>query len=83
MKVLKWSQHFSHFKSIGIVPDARGQLTPRYVIGSGRNPNSFENLWLCVLPDKMKTIQSKLKALEWPQDHIVHPFFRLPMADTM
>ena len=27
MKVLEWSQHFSHYKSMGIFPDAQGQLT--------------------------------------------------------
>ena len=27
MKVLEWSQHFSHYKSMGIFPEAQGQLT--------------------------------------------------------
>ena len=27
MKVLEWSQHISHYKSMGIFPDAQGQLT--------------------------------------------------------
>ena len=27
MKVLEWSQHFSHYKSIGIFPNAQGQVT--------------------------------------------------------
>ena len=27
MKVLEWSQHFSNYKSMGIFPDAQGQLT--------------------------------------------------------
>ena len=27
MKALEWSQHFSHYKSIGIFPDTQGQLT--------------------------------------------------------
>ena len=27
IKVLEWSQHFSHYKSIWIFPDAQGQLT--------------------------------------------------------
>ena len=31
MKVLEWSQHFSHFKSMGIFPDTQGQLA----FGSG------------------------------------------------
>ena len=29
MKELEWSQHFSHYKSIGIFPEAQGQLTPQ------------------------------------------------------
>ena len=27
MKALEWSQHFSRYKSMGIFPDAQGQLT--------------------------------------------------------
>ena len=27
-KELEWSQYFSHYKSMGIFPDAQGQLTP-------------------------------------------------------
>ena len=27
MKVLEWSQRFSHYKSMGIFPNAQGQLT--------------------------------------------------------
>ena len=34
MKVLEWSQHFSHFKSMGIFPDAQGQLTHKSLVGS-------------------------------------------------
>ena len=29
MKELEWSQHFSHYKSMGIFQDAQGQLTPQ------------------------------------------------------
>ena len=29
IKELEWSQHFSHYKSMGIFQDAQGQLTPR------------------------------------------------------
>ena len=28
MKVPEWSQHFSNYKSMGIFPDAQGQLSP-------------------------------------------------------
>ena len=34
MKVLEWSQHFSHFKTMGIFPDAQGQLTHRSLVQS-------------------------------------------------
>ena len=29
MKELEWSQHFSHYKSMGIFQDVQGQLTPQ------------------------------------------------------
>ena len=64
MKVLEWSQHFSHYKSIGIFPDAQGQLTPQSFVRSGRISNLFDTLWFSLLPAKMKKIQSKMKALE-------------------
>ena len=34
MKVLEWPQHFSHYKSMGIFPDAQGQLTHKSLVGS-------------------------------------------------
>ena len=33
-KLLEWSQHFSHYKSMGIFPDAQGQLTHKSLIRS-------------------------------------------------
>ena len=41
------------------------------VQGNGRNSNPFKHLCMYSLPAKMKKIQSKLKALYWPQ-HISH-----------
>ena len=32
MKELEWSQDFSHYKSMGIFPDAQGQLTPQSLV---------------------------------------------------
>ena len=32
MKALMWSQHFSHYKSMGIFPDAQGQLTHKSLV---------------------------------------------------
>ena len=71
MKELKCSQDFSHYKSMGIFPDAQGQLTPQSLVRSGRISNSFEMLWMFLLPASMKKIRSKMKALEWTQ-HFPH-----------
>ena len=35
MRELECSQDFSHFKSMGIFPDAQGQLTPHSLVRSG------------------------------------------------
>ena len=50
-----------------IFQDAKGQLTPQSIIGSGRISNSFEPLWLSSLSARMKMIILKMKVLEWPQ----------------
>ena len=63
MKALECSQDFSHYKSMGIFPDAQGQLTPQSLVRSGRISNSSEMLWLSLLPAKMKKIRSNMKAL--------------------
>ena len=34
MKVLEWSQHISHYKSMGIFQDAQGQLTHKSLVRS-------------------------------------------------
>ena len=47
---------FSHYKSMGIFPDAKGQLTPQSTVLSGQISNSVETLWLSSLPAKMKKI---------------------------
>ena len=68
MKVLECSQDFSHYKSLGIFPDAQGQLTPQSLVRSGRISNLSEMLWMFSLPASMKKIRSKLKTLEWTQN---------------
>ena len=68
MKELECSQDFSHFKSMGIFPDAQGQLTPQ---SSGPNSNLSKILWLSSLPASMKKIRSKMKALACSQ-HFPH-----------
>ena len=52
MKVLDCSQDFSLYKSMGIFPDAQGQLTLQSKVRSGQISNSFETLWLSSLPAK-------------------------------
>ena len=44
MKELECSQDFSHYKSMGIFPDAQGQLTLQSLVRSSRISNSFEML---------------------------------------
>ena len=44
MKELECSKYFSHYKSMGIFPDAQGQLTPQSLVRSGRILNSSEML---------------------------------------
>ena len=44
MNVLEWSQHFFHYKSIRIFPDAQGQLTHKSLVQSCRNSNPFDIL---------------------------------------
>ena len=65
MKVLEWSQHFSHYKSMGIFPDAQGHLTHESLVGLCRMSNPFEILWLSLLPARIKKKKLKMKELEW------------------
>ena len=51
--------------------DAQGQLTPKPVMESCRNSNSFKLLWLVFLSARMKKIHPKRKVLEWAQ-HFSH-----------
>ena len=63
MKELECSQDFSHYKSMGIFPEAQGQLTPQSLVRSGRISNSSEMLWMFLLPASMKKIQSKTRTV--------------------
>ena len=71
MKELECSQDFSHYKSMGIFPDAQGQLTPQSLVRSGRISNSSEMLLMFSVPASMKKIRSKMEPLEWTQ-HFPH-----------
>ena len=53
------SLDFSPYKSMGIFPDIQRQLTPPYVIQSGRISNSVETLWLSSLLAKNEEDQIK------------------------
>ena len=56
------SQDFSHYKSMGIFPDAQGQLTTQSLVRSGRILNSLE---MSLLPASMKKIRSKIEFFRW------------------
>ena len=71
MKELGWLQYFPQYTSMGIFPDAQGQLTPKSLVESGPNSKLFEILWLSSFPVGMKKIQFKLKALACLQ-HFPH-----------
>ena len=68
MKELECSQDY---KSMGIFPDAQGQLTPQSLVRSSQISNSFEMLWMFLLPASMKKIRLKMKALLCSQ-HFPH-----------
>ena len=64
MKAPESSQYFPHYKSMGIFPDAQGQLTPQSLVRSCGILKPSKNLWLSSLPARMKKNQSKMKALD-------------------
>ena len=68
MKVQEWSQHFSHYKSMEMFPDAQGQLTHKSLVGSCPISNPSEILLVNLLPARIKKNKSKMKELEWSQD---------------
>ena len=69
MTALEWSQYFSHYKSMGIFPDAQGQVTHKSLVRSCWISNPSEILWVSLLPARMKKIQSKMKELELSQHY--------------
>ena len=68
MKVLERSQHFSHYKSMGIFPNAQGQQSHKSLVQSCRISKPLEILLLSLLPARKKKNQSKMKESEWSQD---------------
>ena len=71
MNSLGWPQHYSH-KSMGIFRFAQGQLTPQPLVRSATISNSVQTLWLSLLPERMKKIRSKMRALELPQGFLYY-----------
>ena len=69
IKVLDYSQDFSHYKSKGIFPDAQWQLTLQSKVRSGQISYSSKTIWLSSLPAKMKKIRLKIEALECSQHY--------------
>ena len=67
MTALEWSQCFSHYKSMGIFPDAQGQLTHKSLVESCRISNPSKMILLSSLPARIKKNQSNMKELEWSQ----------------
>ena len=63
MKVLEWSQCFSHYKSMKIFPNAQGQLTHKSFIRYCPILNPSKILWVSLLPARLKKIQSKMKVI--------------------
>ena len=69
MKVLEWSQRFSQYKSMEIFPNAQGQLTHKSFVWYCPILNPSEILWVSLLPERIKKIESKMKAPEWSQHY--------------
>ena len=67
MKVLQWSQCFSHYKSMGIFSNAQVQLTHKSFVGYCPISNPSMILWVSLLTARIKKNQSKMKELEWSQ----------------
>ena len=76
MNGLQWSEHFSHYKSMEIFPDAQGQLTPQSLVRSDR----ISRCYGCLIPARIKKIRSKIKALECSQDFPIITLWELSVA---
>ena len=76
MKVLEWSQHFSHkccdhSSTYGDFSRRSRAANSEVRDGILPNSNSSELLWLVLLSARMKKIHPKMKVLEWSQ-HFSH-----------
>ena len=80
MKVPEWSQLFSHYKSMGIFPNAQTQLTHKSFVGYCPISNPSKNLLLPLLLAKIEKNQSKMKELEWSQVFPIITLWELSVA---
>ena len=64
MKALEWPQDYLDFS------DGHGHIILLSVVRD-RNSNSFKNVCMSLMPVRIKKIQSKMKALEWPQNSLI------------
>ena len=62
-------RYAARYKSIGIFPNAQGQVTHKPLVASCWISNPSEILWVYLLPARMKKIQSKMNELEWSQHY--------------
>ena len=79
MKALGWARRFSHYKSMGIFPNAQGQLTHKSFVGYCPISNSSKILWLSSLSARIKN-QSKMEQLEWSQGFPIITLLDLSVA---
>ena len=80
MKVLEWSQRFSHCKYMGIFPNAQGQLTHKSFVKYCRILKPSEILQGSLLPARIKKNQSKMKELERSQGFPHYTLWELSVA---
>ena len=69
MKVLDCSQDFSHYKSMGIFPDAQGQLTLQSLGPIWSNFELVQGFMVVLLTCKNEKIRSQIEALECSQHY--------------
>ena len=65
---LEWPQHFSHYKSMGILPDAQGQLTLQSEVQPSIPldlliPTEMTSIEALVENEKLMTTPKKLKIM--------------------
>ena len=67
----RWKHHFPHHKTMGVFLDIQVQITPYYVVLSGRNSNFSYILCMSLIPTNLKWIGLIQSEKKWK-----HGFFR-------